>query len=746
MTARGILEWVAKKKSAQSGTTYLPHEVHMPLNLEWRWECKQIDRYNNSGDIEQILTMGRTAVVSPILLGSSTHPRFTRLADESWEYGNAKRHRLSSYFFDFENMVLELVSIYGYGSFALQRGWSDINKNLLKRDGVRKVGGVLEIDVETAKLRGATLEGVGPVIVTGNVGRGIIIQNSSGKLEESNWARDLIRKQNSQQSAMLQAVEEAKRLANAETERKKPASMDLVFFVQRVTEAVNTLDGRFDPMDRGLTFGDLVENGLADVTIDGAQYAANTPQYPVMRIEGTGEVTDIAVDPPSTPVGLTADGLVKAVWVRWTDAAYTGHAYTLVFRADDNDPEQATLIGSSYGNAYVDATDNYATRYYFLRHINRNGELSPMSAGVTGSAGRISGAEMGPLIVTAQQLAAIDGASSAIDGQLTGSHIAAATLKAGNVALANAAIKSANIGTAVIGNAQFLRTGPDAFKVKNIHLPTGAGAVLDGTHIADAQIGNAQIDRASANKLKVSGFNIGTAQITTAKIDDLQITGSILVEKTGYWPFWSPRDSVATQLIRRADTGLVEERISGYYYQKNPQSFWPYDPGNSSRTGRNSFSGATMSTSHPYSSPLLHDELYIPIFPVIFPSDGAGGLLSARVLLYLRFLVMDSMGFYAYDIKTHNNIVVQLPVNSDNDFRDVVMSGAIKAYDTNIFVGQEWPELYEVIEIEPNAATVYGGQPLQANSAYSFFAKVKPINLLLPCAWDVEYVCTGILK
>ena len=148
-----------------------------------------------------------------------------------------------------------------------------------------------------------------------------------------------------------------------------PLPPDLRMFIQRVREA---LDGK--GLDGVVTARQMVAAGIASFSASGAILPVNTTR----------------VDTPSAPTGFTATGAFATIILAWDRASYSGHAYTEIWAAEQTVAQvaaseapsigQAVLIGMSAGTMFSHAIGNSATRYYWVKHINRNGVEGPFNA------------------------------------------------------------------------------------------------------------------------------------------------------------------------------------------------------------------------------------------------------------------------------------------------------------------------------------------------------------------------------
>lgn len=144
---------------------------------------------------------------------------------------------------------------------------------------------------------------------------------------------------------------------------------DLRAFLDRVREI---LSGK--GLDRYVTARDLIKGGVVIVTPGGDVVAPDTPTV---------------VEMPPAPTGLTATGALANIILTWDPIRYSGHSFTEIWSASTNDLSVAVLAGQGPGNVYADNIGSAATRYYWIRFVNKDGVAGPYnaSAGTVGTTG-----------------------------------------------------------------------------------------------------------------------------------------------------------------------------------------------------------------------------------------------------------------------------------------------------------------------------------------------------------------------
>lgn len=149
-----------------------------------------------------------------------------------------------------------------------------------------------------------------------------------------------------------------------------PLPRDLQQFVQRVREA---LDG--GGTEAVVTARQLIAAGVVTSNANG-QLSASV-------------ATSSNVDIPSAPSNLTASGSLASIVVGWDGPFYRGHAYTEIWAHTSDVIGDAQIVGMTAGNNFPHQLGGTATRYYWVRNVNQNGDVSGFNAtnGVSATTG-----------------------------------------------------------------------------------------------------------------------------------------------------------------------------------------------------------------------------------------------------------------------------------------------------------------------------------------------------------------------
>jgi hypothetical protein len=262
-----------------------------------------------------------------------------------------------------------------------------------------------------------------------------------------------------------------------------------------------------DPMDREVTFNDLVDVQLANATFgtstgNGGSVSATdivVPSYVAPTVDYT---------PPAAPSGLSATASLTAIVLAWTSPTDSNYDHTEIWRAASNNAALAVKIDTTNAQVYADAVGATATRYYYwLKGVSKAGVVSlafNAANGATAQTGLIGGQDLTNLIIDASKLA-----NSAVDAtKIANAAIGAAAIQ--NGAITNAAIQDAAITNAKIASL-------DAGKINTGFLSAGVIAANSIT----------------GDKINVTGLDAKLATISSAYVNTLNIAGNAITAPAG---------------------------------------------------------------------------------------------------------------------------------------------------------------------------------------------------------------------
>ena len=118
---------------------------------------------------------------------------------------------------------------------------------------------------------------------------------------------------------------------------------------------------RGDPLDRAVTLRELKDSNVVKVTNSavGVTDGIKPPD------EDPG---DLRVPPAAT--GLTAAGAFTSIILKWNIPSYGNHAFTEIWRSQDNNLAGAELVSTAGGQVYSDDVGYAQTYFYWIRFVS----------------------------------------------------------------------------------------------------------------------------------------------------------------------------------------------------------------------------------------------------------------------------------------------------------------------------------------------------------------------------------------
>jgi predicted phage tail protein len=131
---------------------------------------------------------------------------------------------------------------------------------------------------------------------------------------------------------------------------------------------------RGDPLDRAVKIRDLTEAGVTEFLLSkrgNGQYAS------VVAVSGN----QLNVSSPPNPENLLANPTTATIYLTWGAPNYPYHAYTEVWRSNENNLSTAVDLGARPGyRYYADAVDTGRKYYYWIRFVTHAGKKSDFNA------------------------------------------------------------------------------------------------------------------------------------------------------------------------------------------------------------------------------------------------------------------------------------------------------------------------------------------------------------------------------
>lgn len=156
-------------------------------------------------------------------------------------------------------------------------------------------------------------------------------------------------------------------------------------FPSALKELMEVREGkRGNPMDRNVTFRDLVDAGLALPNSSRAPKGRQSGGKLIVPQGGGRSGPGAILTTPPKPTGVVSVGAFTSIMLRWNAPAYGNHAHAEILRADANDIGQAVIIGMSSGTQYADPVGEGATKWYWVRFVTTSNVRGPVSTAVQG--------------------------------------------------------------------------------------------------------------------------------------------------------------------------------------------------------------------------------------------------------------------------------------------------------------------------------------------------------------------------
>lgn len=145
---------------------------------------------------------------------------------------------------------------------------------------------------------------------------------------------------------------------------------ELKIALDSIKEALEVrLGRRGDPLDRAVTLRELSDANIVKVRNKavGVADGISPPDD-----GGPGDVTT-----PPAPTGLEASGAFTGVLLTWNKATYGNHAYTEIWRSQDNALGGAVLLSTTNAFIYSDEVGYGQTYYYWVRFVSITNIVGP---------------------------------------------------------------------------------------------------------------------------------------------------------------------------------------------------------------------------------------------------------------------------------------------------------------------------------------------------------------------------------
>lgn len=136
-------------------------------------------------------------------------------------------------------------------------------------------------------------------------------------------------------------------------------------FAQHIIDSLQQITGeKGNPLDKAVTFNDLINSGIAKnnvVLTSGGSASA-----------GFTGGNDLDVDTPSIPTTVAASGAFQNITITYDRPTYAGHSHTEIWVNTTDTFGTKTFLGQTTSTIFSHQVGNGATRYYWVRHVNKN--------------------------------------------------------------------------------------------------------------------------------------------------------------------------------------------------------------------------------------------------------------------------------------------------------------------------------------------------------------------------------------
>ena len=290
-------------------------------------------------------------------------------------------------------------------------------------------------------------------------------------------------------------------------------------FAQRVRETLMTYLGRQgNVLDRGVTFRDLINSGIASLPFN----FINRPGVSPPLLPGPALEDKVDLTPPPTPTGFGATGAITHILVEHDEPTFPmggGYLRTRVYGVQVNQGDPLPTFSDAvelhqFSGVIGAVPSNPATTWrLWIKWESKAGVLSVSPAGGTNGLEVRTGEDVALLIEA-----------------LTGNNppqpfifVPAPTVVNGVNVPPGTYIKDGLIQNGTITNAKIANAAIDSLKVADAAIATAK--IADGA-ITTAKIQDAAITSAKIQDAAITSAKIGYGEIKTANIADAAITSA----------------------------------------------------------------------------------------------------------------------------------------------------------------------------------------------------------------------------
>jgi hypothetical protein len=225
---------------------------------------------------------------------------------------------------------------------------------------------------------------------------------------------------------------------------------------------------------------------------------------------------------PPAPTGVAAAGAFNNIVITWDAHNYANFSFAEVWRGATSTLANATVIGTTNGVVFADATGEDESYYYWVRFVsNANVAGAFNSAGVSGSTISLAPAKLVLSDPTGgSNLIPFKTVTTAYCSGASGSDQTACEAAGGTWIPVGTYMDATYIEDASIASAKIASLAADKI--------VATSAWIDTADIVDAAITNAKVGSAAITTAKIGSAAITTAKIGNAQVDTLQVAGQAI--------------------------------------------------------------------------------------------------------------------------------------------------------------------------------------------------------------------------
>lgn len=314
-----------------------------------------------------------------------------------------------------------------------------------------------------------------------------------------------------------------------------------------------------DPLDRWVTWRELIKNNIVNYQAGNTTYTGAAGSFYPVRSDGND------YSAPPQPTGLVATAAVLNIILTWDSTSfYKNFSYTEIWRSGTNDISTAVLLGTTQATIYADSVGKASqTYYYWIRFVSKLDVKGQFTSSVFASTGRVGTSDLTDAIITAEKIAtgAIDLGGTKITGLLANANMAQITDPTkiadsliSNTKLADLAVTASKIASGAVTLTKFA-SGIEPVTIVTDALPTtkltenvsyngklyrwnGTAYVatiattdLTGT-ISSSQLADGAVTTVKLGDSQVTSSKLADSSVTSAKIGDAQVGTTKLADSS----------------------------------------------------------------------------------------------------------------------------------------------------------------------------------------------------------------------